>query len=95
MELLNYARRCKIKPATNATRRYTQPITTRHSAGRVERTWFIESSAGFELEDVTCVKCKKMMRSNALLNWRCFCVQQAMLHFEVMKRNIDYLADPP
>ena len=65
MELLNYARRCKKK--TGHERHETIHAADNNATfcgEELNEMWFIESSAGFEREDVTCVKCKKMMRSN-------------------------------
>ena len=65
MELLNYARRCKNKTGHERHETIHAADNNATFCGKeLNERWFIESSAGFEPEDVTCIKCKKMMRSN-------------------------------
>ena len=68
MELLNYARRCKKKTGHERHETLHAADNNETFCGKdLNEMWFIESSAGLEPEDVTCIKCKKTMRSNAVL----------------------------
>jgi len=63
MNQLHYVRRCKNK-ITN------EVYDTLHIANsnytfcgkELNEMWYVESSAGLELDDVTCKKCKKLLR---------------------------------
>jgi len=65
MKPLNYVRRCKNK-TTNETHK-TLHIADNDSTfcgKELNEMWYVESSAGLDLDDVTCTKCRKLLCSD-------------------------------
>lgn len=66
MELLHYVRRCKKK--TGHERHETLHAADNNATfcgKELNEMWFLESNAGLEPDDVSCKKCRRLMRSNA------------------------------
>jgi hypothetical protein len=62
MNQLHYVRRCKNK-TTNETYKTLHIADNDHTlcGKELNEMWFVESSAGLELDDVTCKECKKLL----------------------------------
>lgn len=70
MKILNYVQRCKYSPKN--TEKFSERFETIHAANNNETLcgkelnymWFIISSSGMSIEDVTCKKCLKVLKDN-------------------------------
>jgi hypothetical protein len=65
IETLNYARRCKNKTGHELHEAlHAADNVTTFCGKELNEMWFIEN-IGIKPEDVSCKKCKRVMRSNA------------------------------
>ena len=68
MEILNYVKRCKYSP--NNKERLSETFKTVHAATNNEtfcgkalnEMWYVESSCGMSIDDVTCKECLKVLK---------------------------------
>jgi hypothetical protein len=62
MSQLDFVRRCKNKTTKETHNTLHVADSIRTLCGKeLNEMWYVESSAGLELDDVTCKKCKKML----------------------------------
>ena len=67
MKIINYVKRCKYSPKNLA--KFSETYDTIHGANNVEtfcgkelnEMWFIISSSGMSIEDITCRECLKVL----------------------------------
>jgi hypothetical protein len=64
MSQIYYVRRCKNK-ITTATYKTLHVANSNYTlcGKELNEMWYVESSAGLELDDVTCKECKKLLQS--------------------------------
>lgn len=69
MNILNYVKRCKYSPKNKE--KFSETFETVHAANNDEtfcgkelnEMWFVLSSAGMSVEDVTCKNCLKVIKN--------------------------------
>lgn len=71
MKIPNFVKRCKYGPKN--TKKFSETFETIHAANNNEtfcgkelnEMWFVISSSGMSIEDITCKKCLKFIKENS------------------------------